>query len=97
MILRTAATSLIRRTAINRGAYRTALLRYGPSISIARGFAAATAASPWKDFPMAPPDPIIGLTEAYLSDDHPDKVGVCFFVKCVHFISELFEIRQSVI
>lgn len=47
-----------------------------------RGFAdAATPAtdaklSPWTDFHMAPPDPIIGLTEAYLNDDFPDKVNV---------------------
>mmetsp|Transcript_17840 Transcript_17840/g.37572 ORF Transcript_17840/g.37572 Transcript_17840/m.37572 type:complete len:480 (-) Transcript_17840:217-1656(-) len=48
-----------------------------------RGFADAAAAteqgersSPWKNFPMAPPDPIIGLTEAYLNDDFPQKVNV---------------------
>mmetsp|Transcript_10048 Transcript_10048/g.18391 ORF Transcript_10048/g.18391 Transcript_10048/m.18391 type:complete len:464 (-) Transcript_10048:244-1635(-) len=41
-----------------------------------RGFADAQRASPWADFKMAPPDPIIGLTEAYLNDDFPDKVNV---------------------
>jgi len=47
-----------------------------------RGFADAvadnevTSDSPWAHFPMAPPDPIIGLTEAYLKDDFPDKVNV---------------------
>mmetsp|Transcript_11675 Transcript_11675/g.25569 ORF Transcript_11675/g.25569 Transcript_11675/m.25569 type:complete len:457 (-) Transcript_11675:1559-2929(-) len=40
-----------------------------------RGFA-DDKSSPWADFPMAPPDPIIGLTEAYLKDDFPDKVNV---------------------
>ncbi|KAL3782079.1 hypothetical protein ACHAW5_000700 [Stephanodiscus triporus] len=47
-----------------------------------RGFADAAAAttvgntSPWAHFKMAPPDPIIGLNEAYNSDDFPDKVNV---------------------
>lgn len=33
-------------------------------------------ASPWKDVPMGPPDPIIGLTDAYRADDFPQKVNV---------------------
>jgi len=37
---------------------------------------AASRASPWADCPRAPPDPIIGLTEAYLKDDFPNKVNV---------------------
>jgi len=46
-----------------------------------RGFADAAVddhsqRSPWADFHMAPPDAIIGLTEAYLKDDFPDKVNV---------------------
>mmetsp|Transcript_16322 Transcript_16322/g.36239 ORF Transcript_16322/g.36239 Transcript_16322/m.36239 type:complete len:418 (+) Transcript_16322:161-1414(+) len=32
--------------------------------------------NPWESFPMAPPDPIIGLTEAYNKDDFPFKVNV---------------------
>jgi hypothetical protein len=48
---------------------------FAPLSCVNRGFASAS--SPWKDFPMAPPDPIIGLTEAYLKDDSPDKVCVC--------------------
>lgn len=48
--------------------------------SVRRGFANTRTASdevnPWGDFPMAPPDPIIGLTEAYNNDDFPKKVNV---------------------
>lgn len=32
--------------------------------------------SPWSAFEMAPPDPIIGLNEAYQKDDFPQKVIV---------------------
>lgn len=32
--------------------------------------------SPWASFEMAPPDPIIGLNEAYQKDDFPQKVIV---------------------
>ena len=34
------------------------------------------ATSPWADFSMAPPDPIIGLNEAFQRDDFPQKVIV---------------------
>jgi hypothetical protein len=33
-------------------------------------------ASPWANFQMAPPDPIIGLNEAFAMDDYPQKVIV---------------------
>jgi aspartate aminotransferase len=33
-------------------------------------------ASPWSGFEMAPPDPIIGLNEAFQQDDFPQKVIV---------------------
>jgi hypothetical protein len=33
-----------------------------------------TASSPWTSYEMAPPDPIIGLNEAYQKDDYPKKV-----------------------
>jgi hypothetical protein len=33
-------------------------------------------ASPWANFQMAPPDPIIGLNEAFALDDYPKKVIV---------------------
>lgn len=33
-------------------------------------------ASPWKDLPMGPPDPIIGLADAFRADDFPQKVIV---------------------
>lgn len=36
----------------------------------------AAAQSPWANFTQAPPDPIIGLTEAYQNDDFPQKVNV---------------------
>jgi aspartate aminotransferase len=32
--------------------------------------------SPWVDYEMAPRDPIIGLTEEFNADKHPDKVIV---------------------
>ena len=32
--------------------------------------------SPWADFAMAPPDPIIGLGDAFRADDFPQKVIV---------------------
>ena len=37
---------------------------------------AAAAASPWATYEMGPPDPIIGLNEAYQKDDYPGKVIV---------------------
>lgn len=37
---------------------------------------AASAASPWATYEMGPPDPIIGLNEAYQKDDYPGKVIV---------------------
>jgi len=33
-------------------------------------------ASPWASYEMGPPDPIIGLNEAYQKDDFPGKVIV---------------------
>ena len=35
---------------------------------------ALSTASPWANYEMAPPDPIIGLNEAYAKDDFPQKV-----------------------
>ena len=32
--------------------------------------------SAWKKFPLGPPDPIIGLNEAFAKDDFPQKVNV---------------------
>lgn len=37
-----------------------------------RSFSAA--GSPWSSIPMAPPDPILGLSEAFAKDDYPQKV-----------------------
>jgi len=34
------------------------------------------ASSPFRDVPQAPPDPILGLTEAYLADPNPVKVNL---------------------
>lgn len=34
------------------------------------------ARSPFSDVPLAPPDPILGLTEAFLSDQNPNKVNL---------------------
>ena len=30
----------------------------------------------WNQVPMGPPDPIIGLNEAYAKDDFPQKVNI---------------------
>ena len=38
--------------------------------------ARSMSSSPWADYPMAPLDPIIGLTESYNKDDYPNKVIV---------------------
>ena len=35
-----------------------------------------SSASPWADYAMAPPDPIIGLGDAFRADDFPQKVIV---------------------
>ena len=36
----------------------------------------AASSSPWHNYEMGPPDPIIGLNEAYQKDDFPGKVIV---------------------
>ena len=36
----------------------------------------SSSTSHWSSYEMAPPDPIIGLNEAYQKDPHPDKVIV---------------------
>ena len=36
----------------------------------------STTGSQWTSYEMAPPDPIIGLNEAYQKDTHPSKVIV---------------------
>lgn len=38
--------------------------------------AAATTASSWAEVPQAPPDPILGVTEAFRADDSPDKLNL---------------------
>lgn len=73
-MLRQVTQTLARRTAPARAAQVAAR-------SIAtRWFADAavntSGDSPWSHFPMAPPDPIIGLTEAYINDNFKDKVNV---------------------
>src|SRR5438477_13203396 len=34
------------------------------------------ATSPFSEVPLAPPDPILGLTEAFVSDKNPNKVNL---------------------
>ena len=86
MLFRTATQSLLRRTVTNpKSAIAITASRHRRYlVSSSRGFASAavhddnrlgSSSSPWLNFPMAPPDPIIGLTEAYLKDDSPDKVS----------------------
>ncbi|KAL7446544.1 hypothetical protein ACHAXH_008316 [Discostella pseudostelligera] len=84
---RQAANSCSTIATVARGGTRRAIVVTAPALpstasvgtstsSSRRGFADATTGSPWEKFTMAPPDPIIGLTEAYLKDDFPDKVNV---------------------
>lgn len=40
------------------------------------GRSSARSVSAWAQYEMAPPDPIIGLNDAYRADDHPSKVIV---------------------
>ena len=77
VFLRPATQCLLRRVAVSgstatiaqrsSGAYVSSILSRTPSTT--RGFAdanASPASSPWANFQMAPPDPIIGLTEVWL-------------------------------
>lgn len=64
---RTASQALLRRTANSCVLATTNNFR--------RGFSASVS-SPWAPFPLAPPDPIIGLNEAYNADSFPNKVNV---------------------
>ena len=77
------ATHLLRRSITPSTRASPSLLTSHLVRSYTRGFASAAASavqedtihnSPWSTFPMAPPDPIIGLTEAYLKDNDPNKV-----------------------
>mmetsp|Transcript_2707 Transcript_2707/g.3641 ORF Transcript_2707/g.3641 Transcript_2707/m.3641 type:complete len:430 (+) Transcript_2707:119-1408(+) len=54
------ATTIVSRAAAGRAISRRAL----------------STVNPWADYAMAPPDPIIGLNEAYQKDDYPRKVIV---------------------
>ena len=78
VFLRPATQCLIRRPAVSgstatiaqrsSGAYLSSILS-SRTPSTTRGFAdanASPASSPWANFQMAPPDPIIGLTEVWL-------------------------------
>ena len=40
------------------------------------GLSRCLTTSPWADFAMAPPDPIVGLNEQFAADDFPRKVIV---------------------
>lgn len=103
MMLRSTTNSLLRRAITLTETRRIAtsstssllLLRAAASSYTSRSFADAAAqtvtngGSPWSHFPMAPPDPIIGLTEAYLKDDFPDKVRYRTF-EGSHYCSQLW-------
>ena len=51
-------------------------VRRASNSSSLRVAAATRCSSHWASFEMGPPDPIIGLTEAYLKDDFANKVNV---------------------
>lgn len=74
---RQAANSCSTIATVARGGTRRAIVVTAPALpstasvgtstsSSRRGFADATTGSPWEKFTMAPPDPIIGLTEVCL-------------------------------
>ena len=46
------------------------------SVAAAEHNSSSAVASPWATYEMGPPDPIIGLNEAYQKDDYPGKVIV---------------------
>lgn len=58
------------------------VLRVSVKTSFVNGRGAAvtrsmsSASSPWANFDMAPPDPIVGLNESFVKDDFPNKVIV---------------------
>lgn len=56
------------KTAISRGIARRLSSRYA--------FATRSMSSWWSDVEPAAKDPILGVTEAFLADTHPDKVNV---------------------
>lgn len=56
------------RTAISCGIARR--------LSSGYGFATRSMSSWWTDVEPAAKDPILGVTEAFLADTHPDKVNV---------------------
>ena len=59
-----------------RSIYKMHALRTVRTTLFPRSGAAARLLSStvWADVPMGPPDPIIGLNEAYAKDDFPKKV-----------------------
>ena len=57
-------------------ALRTAVQRMARSANSRGVHASAVANGWWAHLEPAPKDPILGVTEAYLADTHPDKVNV---------------------
>ena len=42
----------------------------------ARGAVAVRTASAWSQVPQGPPDAILGITEAFKADNHPEKINL---------------------
>jgi hypothetical protein len=53
---------------------RSALRQSTSSVKKSLFARSMSTASPWSDFAMAPPDPIVGLNESFAQDDFPNKV-----------------------
>ena len=57
----------------------TAIRRQVETLSrrcLSQSRSSSSSTSPWADYAMAPPDPIIGLGDAFRADDFPQKVIV---------------------
>jgi hypothetical protein len=91
------------------GVFASAVRSYHASTTTTREAAAAAvdniAMNPWTDYSMAPPDPIIGLNDAYQKDTSPSKVilgvgayrddkGKPYVLPCVRKAEQRIQIQQ---
>jgi len=61
---------------VSRARLSCSALRFQSTAAANSADASSSSASPWASYEMGPPDPIIGLNEAYQKDDFPGKVIV---------------------
>lgn len=50
---------------------------------------AVRAASAWSKVPQGPPDAILGITEAYKADSHPEKINLGVYSPLESLLSQL--------